>query len=115
MTACRKSPRLVALLIYALLLNLVGQAAAVAHRLADAGTWCGAATFASTDTTDPEQEARAHAACVFVCGASVAMAGPEHTTVALLVVVPVSLVALTHGHPPTMNAAPWRARGPPVV
>jgi hypothetical protein len=112
----RKSPGLIALLVYALLLNALAFSAATAHVL-DSSAWCASNALDRPSATQKQDAPHAtHDACVLACAAS------GHLTLGAAFGVPSprwaerSIAAV----PPSTAAATligfgWQARAPPAA
>jgi hypothetical protein len=109
-----RNPRLVALIVYALLLNLIGQAKALASVFAPGhgvSAWCGALT--PSNSTPPASSD--HATCVFACAAAPACLLAEAAP-AIAAAQDSRWLARPETPPPHVAAVmAWFARGPPIT
>lgn len=109
MKARRQNPRVVALVIYALFVNLAWFATVSAHHAGSIDAWCSA----SRDGAAARQTLTEHDSCHDFCGAHAgpSVLGEGSATRPLAGPMAVDLIfdAVTLASP----AMPWLARGPP--
>lgn len=108
------NPRIVALVIYALLVNLVWFAAASAHQLDLTDAWCSQSSNLP-EASGPASQSDRHEACHQFCGAARAALAPAVVAAITHAPVIVSDAATDPAAMPRMAASPWQARGPPLA
>lgn len=115
MRAIRHNPRLIALVIYALLVNLAWFAAASAHHADAPGSWCSQTTVDVPAGGALGAQGDSHEGCHHFCGAtvgaatSVAVASPIFAVASNIVARPQSSVRFA------WTDMAWQARGPPAA
>lgn len=114
MNRLRHNPRIVALVIYALLVNLVWFAAASARHVVLADALC-SQTTSSSPASDQAPPSDRHDGCHQFCGGH---GVPPLPTAATALAFPVGALSHVLGaaiEGPEADTAPWQARGPPLA
>ena len=113
MNRLRHNARIVALVIYALVVNLAWFATASAHHADRAEVFCSQSTSGAGTGVEHSQDER-HDGCQAFCGSSVAALAPI-----LSLAVPILEARSTALPLAARNVAaalaPWQARGPPLA
>ena len=113
MKRLRHNARVIALVIYALVVNLAWFASASAHHAERAEVFCSQSAGAAGTASGQTQHER-HDGCQAFCGSSVVAGAPVLSLLApdfeaLSSSLPLALPA------PAITSAPWHARGPPLA
>jgi hypothetical protein len=115
MFARRKSPRLIALLVYALAVNAFAWAASASHRAdAASGLWCGSLTSGIASTASAPQFPPDRAICDLACAVA-AGAAVDAPVAASRLAGPAPAIAWGLPVVAVHRLIPASARGPPMV
>jgi len=109
MKARRHSPRVVALVIYALFVNLAWFAAASAHHAGSIDAWCSA----SRDSAAARQTLTEHDSCHDFCGAHAGPSVLSEGSATRPLAGPMAVHPISDAITLASPAMPWPARGPP--
>lgn len=113
MNRLRHNARVVALMIYALVVNLAWFASASAHHANRAEAFCSQSAGATGTASGHTQDER-HDGCQAFCGSSFAAFAPVLSLFPPVVETRSSFLPLAVQHVAS-TSAPWQARGPPLA